>query len=225
MDRPVIYADLNLPRDSGLKSSSPPSPPQDIRQCPRWHQFALKLGCAGILLLALTVIVLSVSVIFLGQKSSIEKSSVDIQERRNETTERPNLLNCPMDWHLIQEKCLFISQNPSPWNDSLADCSTKESILLLIRDQEELKLVQKLIEHGGILYWIGLNFTLPEKNWRWINGSFLKPDALKITGDAEENNCALISKEKIFSENCEAENKWICQKELKSVRNKVCPDS
>ncbi|XP_014706436.2 killer cell lectin-like receptor subfamily B member 1 isoform X4 [Equus asinus] len=200
MDRPVIYADLNLPRDSGLKSSSPPSPPQDIRQCPRWHQFALKLGCAGILLLALTVIVLSVS-------------------------ERPNLLNCPMDWHLIQEKCLFISQNPSPWNDSLADCSTKESILLLIRDQEELKLVQKLIEHGGILYWIGLNFTLPEKNWRWINGSFLKPDALKITGDAEENNCALISKEKIFSENCEAENKWICQKELKSVRNKVCPDS
>uniref|UniRef100_A0A8C4MC72 Killer cell lectin like receptor B1 n=1 Tax=Equus asinus asinus TaxID=83772 RepID=A0A8C4MC72_EQUAS len=184
MDRPVIYADLNLPRDSGLKSSSPPSPPQDIRQCPRWHQFALKLGCAGILLLALTVIVLSVS-----------------------------------------EKCLFISQNPSPWNDSLADCSTKESILLLIRDQEELKLVQKLIEHGGILYWIGLNFTLPEKNWRWINGSFLKPDALKITGDAEENNCALISKEKIFSENCEAENKWICQKELKSVRNKVCPDS
>ncbi|XP_044611579.2 killer cell lectin-like receptor subfamily B member 1 isoform X2 [Equus asinus] len=177
MDRPVIYADLNLPRDSGLKSSSPPSPPQDIRQCPRWHQFALKLGCAGILLLALTVIVLSVSVIFLGQKSSIEKSSVDIQERRNETTERPNLLNCPMDWHLIQEKCLFISQNPSPWNDSLADCSTKESILLLIRDQEELKLVQKLIEHGGILYWIGLNFTLPEKNWRWINGSFLKPDA------------------------------------------------
>ncbi|XP_070350413.1 killer cell lectin-like receptor subfamily B member 1 isoform X5 [Equus asinus] len=152
MDRPVIYADLNLPRDSGLKSSSPPSPPQDIRQCPRWHQFALKLGCAGILLLALTVIVLSVS-------------------------ERPNLLNCPMDWHLIQEKCLFISQNPSPWNDSLADCSTKESILLLIRDQEELKLVQKLIEHGGILYWIGLNFTLPEKNWRWINGSFLKPDA------------------------------------------------
>ncbi|XP_004438700.1 PREDICTED: killer cell lectin-like receptor subfamily B member 1 [Ceratotherium simum simum] len=225
MDGHVIYADLNLSRDSGLEISSPPSLPQDICQGPRWHQFALKLSCAGIILLALTVIVLSVSVIFLRQKSSIEKSSVDVQEKRNETTERPSLLECPVDWRPFQGKCLFLSQASNPWNDSLADCSTKESNLLLIQDQEELKLIQKLINNGGILYWIGLNFTLPEKNWKWINGSFLKSNVLKITGDAKENSCVYISWTDILSENCETENKWICQKELKPARNKVCPDS
>ena len=63
------------------------------------------------------------------------------------------------------------------------------------------------------------------RKFQTLRKFFLLLHRLKITGDAEENNCALISKEKIFSENCEAENKWICQKELKSVRNKVCPDS
>lgn len=54
------------------------------------------------------------------------------------TSEKSNLLKCPGEWHLLQEKCLFLSRAPNTWNDSLIDCSTKESSLLLIQDQEEL---------------------------------------------------------------------------------------
>ena len=54
------------------------------------------------------------------------------------TLERPVLLTCPMHWKRIRDKCLYFSETSKPWNDSLADCSTRESSLLLIQDQEEL---------------------------------------------------------------------------------------
>ncbi|XP_019489017.1 PREDICTED: killer cell lectin-like receptor subfamily B member 1 isoform X4 [Hipposideros armiger] len=194
MDTQVTYADLKLSRDTGLEISSPPSVPQDVCQGPPWHRFALKLACTGVILLALTVIGLSV-------------------------TERPSPLTCPMHWRLLQEKCLLFSNNFNTWTDSLADCSRQESSLLLIQDQEELRLIQNLMDDNGVFYGIGLNFTLPEKKWKWINGSSLNSNILQITGDAKENSCAFITQTAIFSEDCTTENKWICQKDLKPIRN------
>lgn len=54
------------------------------------------------------------------------------------TSEKPDLLKCPKDWRLLREKCLFFSLASNTWNYSLADCSTKESSLLLFQDPEEL---------------------------------------------------------------------------------------
>ncbi|XP_027632433.1 killer cell lectin-like receptor subfamily B member 1 isoform X2 [Tupaia chinensis] len=176
MDRPVIYADLNLFRNSGPESSSP-------RSLPR--------------------------VIPLIKKSSIENCSVIIQENRNKTTEKPSQFKCPMNWQQVREKCLIFETNVSSWNNSRTDCSRKDSTLLLIQDQEELKLIQNKISDVGILYWIGLRFT--EKNWKWINDSFLHSNTIQVFGDADENSCAYISKTELTSEDCGAENKWICQ--------------
>uniref|UniRef100_A0A8C8YPD6 Killer cell lectin like receptor B1 n=1 Tax=Prolemur simus TaxID=1328070 RepID=A0A8C8YPD6_PROSS len=225
MDRQVIYADLTVSRDSGPESSSPSSLPRDICQGPRWHQFALKLGCAGVTLLVLAVIGLTITVMFLIQKSSIEKSSVDVQQNRSETTESPGLSECPESWQSLQKKCVLFSQGIDLWNNSLSYCSTKESSLLLIQDQEELRLIRKLMKDKAINFWIGLNFALLEKKWKWINGSFLNSAILKIKGYDEENNCASISKTAAYSEDCSTDNKWICQKERNPVINKVCPDS
>ncbi|XP_004717499.1 killer cell lectin-like receptor subfamily B member 1 [Echinops telfairi] len=219
MDNQVTYADLNLSRESAPVSSSPPSLLRDVCQGPRWHHWALKLGCAGILLFALAVIGLSVAVIFLSRNLSAEKCNVDTpEEHRTQTTERPSPVECPILWHQVHEKCLFLFDTQHYWNDSLADCYQRDSSLLLIQDEVELRLIQHLIQAEGILYWIGLNFTLPEKNWKWMNGSFLNSDVLQITGDHDKNSCALLSNKKIVSEVCSSENKWICQKELKPVR-------
>ncbi|XP_053413621.1 killer cell lectin-like receptor subfamily B member 1 isoform X2 [Nycticebus coucang] len=212
MDRQVIYADLKVSRDSSPKSSSPSSLPRDVCQGPPWHQFALKLGCAGVILLVLSVIGLTVSVISLIQKSSIERCSMDVQQNRNETTESPSPLECLEPWQSLQDKYLFFSTILKPWNSSLVDCSTKKSSLLLIQDQEELRHIQELIKYEGNSFWIGLNFTLPKKKWKWINGSFLNPTTLKISGDAKENSCVYITKTSVFSEDCSVEHKWICQK-------------
>ncbi|XP_003803623.1 killer cell lectin-like receptor subfamily B member 1 [Otolemur garnettii] len=212
MDRQVVYADLKVSRDSSPKNSSPSSLPQDVCQGPPWHQFALKLGCAGVILLVLSVIGLTVSVISLTQKSSIERCSVNVQQNRNETTESPSPLQCMEPWQSFQDKCLLLSTINKPWNISLVDCSTKKSSLLLIQDQKELRQIQMQIKDEGISFWIGLNFTLPEKKWKWINGSFLNPATLNILGAIKENSCVYITKKDVYSEDCGVEHKWICQK-------------
>ncbi|XP_006875545.1 PREDICTED: killer cell lectin-like receptor subfamily B member 1 [Chrysochloris asiatica] len=228
MDSQVTYADLKVSKEFTLESSSPPPLLQDVCQGPRWHQFALKLACSGIILFALVVIGLSVSVILLSQKSTVVKCDVNTneqsrssQEDRNATADITGPLKCPVHWEPHQEKCLFFSHISNSWNNSLTDCYSKESSLLLIQDKEELGYIQSRISTGGILYWIGLNLTLSEMKWKWINGSFLNSDVLKIDGNDDKSSCVYISKRKIFSEDCQLENKWICQKELEPRRKRL----
>ncbi|KAG8505204.1 Killer cell lectin-like receptor subfamily B member 1, partial [Galemys pyrenaicus] len=123
-----------------------------IHQGPPRHKLALKVGCAGLVLLCLAVIGLSV-------------------------LERPGLLRCPQDWTLVGEKCLvFISSSSKSWSHSVADCCARESHLLLLQDREELKLIQNRTSDRGGNFWIGLNSTSSEKKWKWINGSYLNSD-------------------------------------------------
>ena len=72
---------------------------------------------------------------------------------------------------------------------------------------------------------VEINFTLLEKSWKWINGSFLNSNILPVSGDAEEDSCVCISRKQFTSDTCAAENRGICQKELKPVRNKEISSS
>ncbi|XP_041492093.1 killer cell lectin-like receptor subfamily B member 1B allele C [Microtus oregoni] len=192
MDTSVVYADLNLARTQEPKQASPPTPPPDSCQCPRWHRLALKLSCVGLILLVLTVIGLSV-------------------------LESPVQLKCPKDWLPHREKCIQFSQENGVWKEGLSNCTRKGATLLLIQDQEELRFIKDSIKEKGNLFWIGLNYTLPDKHWRWINGSTLSSDVLKITGETKINSCVAVSKDKVVSEDCDSDNMWICQKKIKRL--------
>ncbi|XP_052030952.1 killer cell lectin-like receptor subfamily B member 1 [Apodemus sylvaticus] len=214
MDAPVLYADLNLAETQGLRSTSPPPLPQDVCHESGWHRVALKLSCAGLIFLLMG---LSVVVGLLVQKSSIEKCSVATQENRTEPTGRPAILECPRDWHLHWDKCLFISQTSRPWAEGLTDCSLRGASLLLIRDGEELRLLQDFSRGKGQQFYIGLKYVQVDKVWKWMNVSILNTNLLKITGKDEENSCALISHTEVFSDSCSSDNHWICQKMLNRV--------
>ncbi|XP_069442605.1 killer cell lectin-like receptor subfamily B member 1 isoform X1 [Ovis canadensis] len=187
MDNQTIYVNSTLPRGSAIERSSPSSLRQNVCRGPCQHKFAWKLGCAWIILLALTLIGLKLS-------------------------ERPVPLTCPMPWQQIRDKCLYFHEAFKPWNDSLADCSTRESSLLLIQDKEELRLIQNLINKEGMLFWVGLNFTLPEKKWKWINGYFLNSNILPVSGDVKEDGCVCLSRTQFISDYCAVRNRGICQK-------------
>lgn len=223
MDTAVVYADLHLARTGEPKRESPPSLSPDTCQCPRWHRLALKLGCACLILLVLSVIGLGVLVLTLLQKPLIQNSLVDVQENRTKTTDSPAKLQCPKDWLSHRDKCFHVSQAPSTWNKGLTDCGGKGATLMLIQDQEELRFVRNLTKGKGSSFWIGLNYTYPDRNWKWINGSTLNPDVLNITGDTEKDSCASVSQDKVLSESCVSDNIWICQKELK--QESTCNDS
>ncbi|KAM7335549.1 hypothetical protein ACRRTK_006026 [Alexandromys fortis] len=170
-----------------------------ICQCPRWHQLALKLGCAGLILLVLTVIGLGVlectfhflPVFYLPllqktpvgkgvqenkMKTTVGKCNVNVSESSTKATESPVQLTCPKDWLPHREKCIQIFQEKGVWKEGLSNCTRKGATLLLIHDQEELRFVKNSIKESGHQFWIGLNYTLPDKHWRWINGSILSSD-------------------------------------------------
>ncbi|KAG8506231.1 Killer cell lectin-like receptor subfamily B member 1 [Galemys pyrenaicus] len=160
MDEQVMYAELNLPRNSGCKSSSRSSLPR-VTRIPQDR--AEDDSCVHVVL--------------------EQAAAADSAQRYHTfissflTVERPGLRRCPQDWTLVGEKCLvFISSSSKSWNHSAVDCSTRESDLLLLQDREELKLVQNSISEKGGNFWIGLNSTSSEKKWKWINGSFLNSD-------------------------------------------------
>lgn len=85
---------------------------------------------------------------------------------------------------------------------------------MLIQDQEELRFLLDSIKEKYNSFWIGLSYTLTDMNWKWINGTAFNSDVLKITGVTENGSCAAISGEKVTSEGCSSDNRWICQKEL-----------
>nr|XP_048299973.1 killer cell lectin-like receptor subfamily B member 1A [Myodes glareolus]XP_048299974.1 killer cell lectin-like receptor subfamily B member 1A [Myodes glareolus]XP_048299975.1 killer cell lectin-like receptor subfamily B member 1A [Myodes glareolus]XP_048299976.1 killer cell lectin-like receptor subfamily B member 1A [Myodes glareolus] len=214
MDTPRVCSKVEDPTP-GPPCASPPSRPPDTCRCPRSHRLALELSCAGLILLLLTVIGLSVLVRVLIQKSSIEKCRVYIPRIAASSTESPVHLMCPNDWLPHRSKCIQFSQESSVWKEGLSDCARKGATLLLIQDQEELRFVKDSIKEKSNSFWIGLNYSMSEKHWRWINGSTLSSDVLNITGDFKRNSCVAVSKDKVVSENCASDHKWICQKDPK----------
>uniref|UniRef100_A0A8C2L9E1 C-type lectin domain-containing protein n=1 Tax=Cricetulus griseus TaxID=10029 RepID=A0A8C2L9E1_CRIGR len=221
MDASVVYADLNLARTREPKRESPPSFPPDTCRCPRWHRLALKLGCVGLILLVLGVIGLGGSVVF----------CFFVQEQGRNiawfflTSDSPAKLNCTKNWLLHRDKCIQFSQESDIWKTGLADCATKGATFLLIRDHEELSFIKASANAKGTTFWLGLYYTLPDKKWKWVNGSTLSSDGLQITGETKKDSCVAISKNKVTSEACDSHNMWICQKEPKLVSETVCNDS
>ncbi|XP_049986118.1 killer cell lectin-like receptor subfamily B member 1F [Alexandromys fortis] len=166
---------------------------QETCRCPHWHRLALKLGCAELILLVLSLTGLSILVRVLVQKPPIKKCSVSAQEVMAEPTGTP------------------------PWYEGLADCSVRGATLLLIEDQEELRYFQNFSKREGHQFYIGLKYMQVEQIWKWTNGSTLNPDLLQVTGKDKENSCAVISQTGVFSDSCFADSRWVCQKKLKHV--------
>ncbi|XP_051029084.1 killer cell lectin-like receptor subfamily B member 1A [Phodopus roborovskii] len=225
MDTSRVYLNLKASRTPGTQHASPSSLPPDACRCPRSHRWALKLSCAGLILLLLALIGMSALVRVLIQKPSTGKCTVCIQGNMANPTESPAKLNCTKGWLLHRDKCIHFSQGNNMWKEGLADCSTKGATLLLIRGQEELRLLKDLTNEKDSTFWIGLSYKLSDKNWKWINGSTLSSDVLHITGEAKTDTCAAITKGRVISEDCASDNNWVCQKEPKLISETVCNDA
>ncbi|XP_064447668.1 killer cell lectin-like receptor subfamily F member 1 isoform X2 [Mirounga angustirostris] len=61
----------------------------------------------------------------------------------------------------------------------------------------------------GIYFWIGLNITLPQKTWTWLDGTPLHLQLFQVLGQDEDNACAVITKKGVFSEKCCNQSYWV----------------
>uniref|UniRef100_A0A8C3XNL0 C-type lectin domain-containing protein n=1 Tax=Chelydra serpentina TaxID=8475 RepID=A0A8C3XNL0_CHESE len=118
---------------------------------------------------------------------------------------------CPKDWLLYGDKCYWFSKAIKGWEQSRDDCLMKRAQLLVMDDREELTFIQNITQDQHQV-WIGLNVTSPGRTWTWQDGSPLNQTLFPVLDPAQENNCASVKKNKIHSEICQTDLKWICQK-------------
>ncbi|XP_039357867.1 killer cell lectin-like receptor subfamily B member 1B allele B [Mauremys reevesii] len=235
----IVYADLNIPGDPSSRGKVAPSQHHDHPRCPRWHRLALGLTLAGNVVLLGVVTALAVcgslnpSLTGAVPKTMENKTSAqpspkgrgcsDLDEFRshlrqhlcytqnNKPAEGSSCKLCPRDWLLHGDKCYWVSKVIKGWEQSREDCLMKRAQLLVINDWEEMAFVGNSTQDQRQM-WIGLNITSPGKTWTWQDGSPVNQTLFPVFDPKKENNCASVKKNKIHSDICPTELKWICQK-------------
>ncbi|CAM2101438.1 killer cell lectin-like receptor subfamily F member 1 [Lepidochelys kempii] len=119
---------------------------------------------------------------------------------------------CPKDWRAHRGKCYWDSRRSQIWSESRKDCESRNSQMLVIRDQEEMDFINTIAE-GTNHIWIGLNITSHTRNWTWVDGSPLNQTLFPVSGPVASGSCGVVKGNSINSETCSAEFKWICQKD------------
>lgn len=198
---------------------------KDYSQCPKWHHTALRLTGIVVALLVATIIGLSVWVYHLSVYSFSDSHSeqllgsdngtkpcncANISPRKQLDHTNSSASVCPNDWLQKKGKCYKFFMNFESWIDSQKSCLLKKSHLLMIQDKAELDFIQSNIQ-DGIYFWIGLNVTYPPKAWTWLDGTPLDLQLFQVTGQVDEQTCAVITKKGVFSEKCFVQSYWICQ--------------
>ncbi|KAH1183029.1 killer cell lectin-like receptor subfamily F member 1 [Mauremys mutica] len=123
---------------------------------------------------------------------------------------------CPKDWQAHKGKCYWDSKRSQIWNASQKDCELRNSQMLVIQDQEEMDFINTITD-GTNHIWIGLNNTSHTGNWTWVDGSPLNQTLFPVSGPVASNSCGVVKGNRINSETCSAEFKWICQKDAVTV--------
>ncbi|XP_026516744.1 killer cell lectin-like receptor subfamily B member 1 [Terrapene carolina triunguis] len=231
------YKALNLrPKRDGSGGPSPAGN-QGSCQCPGWLQVALG---AGNLILAVAVILLAVCVSHLVSEKgptpavpgtdgagsadpSTAECSARLERFRSQLSQRlchpappgpaggSGCKLCPTDWQLRGDKCYWVSRGRKTWSESRADCSARDSQLLVIQDPEELEFIKDLTKHSH-LFWIGLSISSSEKAWIWVDGSRLDQSLFQAPGPAE-NSCGAVWGKWIHSDACSSGLHWICRRD------------
>uniref|UniRef100_A0A8C0WID7 C-type lectin domain-containing protein n=1 Tax=Castor canadensis TaxID=51338 RepID=A0A8C0WID7_CASCN len=214
----VVYSELNLPKyprkqQSKSKVTQSSTSEQEITyvelnfqntsqklpendQDYHWKGFPsppekLIAGILGILCFVLLVAV--VLILLLDNSHNLSSAS--------------NCGRCPKEWLTYYNSCYYISVEKETWNESLMSCASKNSTLLYIDNEEELKFL-KFLSH---LSWIGVFRNSSYHSWVFMTNSPFKP---QITSSRDEHKCAILSSSGLTSSSCSSSNIYICKNKL-----------
>ncbi|NWV60306.1 KRBBA protein, partial [Malurus elegans] len=93
------------------------------------------------------------------------------------------------------------------------DCRDRGAELLQPRDRDELELVNETLQKPRTYFWIGLRVPGTGADWTWLNGSSLDRHRFQMDPGERPGKCGTITGNRIISESCSTELRWICQKE------------
>ncbi|XP_029438811.1 killer cell lectin-like receptor subfamily B member 1B allele C isoform X1 [Rhinatrema bivittatum] len=223
MAEEVTYADLSFPSTIQDKGKYGPAHTQgrpDIHKNEHLEKATAVQHRSSfltwiIILLGILCILLLILSIALGVLYA-EKEDTPVEDAAPERINGDFLQNegrryeyCPEGWRAWKGDCYFASTESGSWIASLHDCVSRGAHLALLRNLEDLVLME--ISRNK-KYWIGLHKI--NNIWIWLDGTEL--------GSSRSGNslfCAAVTPQAEFSdEDCRARYPWICQKAAVELR-------
>ncbi|XP_068826950.1 NKG2-A/NKG2-B type II integral membrane protein-like [Capricornis sumatraensis] len=202
-EQELTYAELSLENapqnlhenDKNYHSKGSPSPPEKFIA-----------GILGIICLVLMSTVVTMIVVTPSTVTREQNNSSPIARLQKEFPYGC----CPKEWFTYSNNCYSLSLEKETLNGSLMSCTTKNSTLLYIDSEEEMKFLMSL----PTISWIPVFREGRDHAWKWRNGSIFK---LKITDHTPgERNCAILSSRGIKAESCQIPNTYNCKHKLEN---------
>lgn len=141
-------------------------------------------------------------------------------------------LVCPSGWIAYNSSCYFYSFTESRikknWPESRTDCTSRNSDLIVVDNQEEQKFVSVTIENMSAgsredTFWLGLSDTETEGQWVWVNNVIEVENRYWMDGEPNDHghrgeDCATTAFSPTFpwktrnDLNCQTQRRfWICE--------------
>ncbi|XP_027391560.1 NKG2-A/NKG2-B type II integral membrane protein-like [Bos indicus x Bos taurus] len=202
-EQELTYVELNLQNapqnlhgnDRNHRSKGSPSPPE------KFIAGILGIICLVLMSTVVTVIIVTPSPVI--QEQNYSSLITRLQKECH-------CGHCPKDWLTYSNNCYYASLEAKSWNESLISCATKNSTLLYIDNEEEMKFLMSL----SIISWIQVSREGRGRPWKWLNGSTCK---LQITDNVlGERNCAVQVLWGIKAEDCQFPNAYHCKHKLEN---------
>ncbi|XP_077808402.1 NKG2-C type II integral membrane protein isoform X1 [Macaca mulatta] len=116
--------------------------------------------------------------------------------------------HCPEEWITYSKSCYYIGKEKRTWAESLLACTSKNSSLLSIDNEEEMKFLTSILSSS----WIDVFRDSSHHPWVTINGLTFKHEIKE--SDNAEHNCAMLHVRGLFSDECGSSKIYHCKHKL-----------